>query len=283
MDTMANIKLFVCCHQRCEVPEHPLLIPIQVGAALTKERFSGFLTDNTGENISEKNRSYCELTAQFWAWKNVSADYYGFFHYRRYLYPDMNAHFPYRIERAPNIQLLSRLGYGSFSDWIEQYDLIAPIGENMYISVREHYQNALFHHGKDLEELEGIIKRKFADYVEPMQRYFSGTVLYFANMFIMQKAVFEDYCQWLFSILAEFDQLADTSQYDAQEKRVDGYLAERLFGVYYTAHKNHLKTIELPRVHFDAMTGKPDLKNRGLYLVCPPGTRRRALVKRLCK
>ncbi len=27
---------------------------------------------------------YCELTAQYWAWKNEDADYYGFCHYRRY-------------------------------------------------------------------------------------------------------------------------------------------------------------------------------------------------------
>lgn len=41
--------------------------------------------DNEGDNISGKNPDYCELTAQYWAWKNIDCDYYGFFHYRRYL------------------------------------------------------------------------------------------------------------------------------------------------------------------------------------------------------
>ena len=42
--------------------------------------------DDEGENISEKNDKYCELTAQFWAWKNIhDADYYGFWHYRRFM------------------------------------------------------------------------------------------------------------------------------------------------------------------------------------------------------
>ena len=76
---MADIKLFVCCHQQVEIPNHPLLVPIQVGAALAETHFPNFLYDDAGENISEKNRSYCELTAQYWAWKNVGADYFGFF------------------------------------------------------------------------------------------------------------------------------------------------------------------------------------------------------------
>ena len=42
------------------------------------------LADNTGDHISNRNRFYCELTTQYWAWKNMDADYYGFCHYRRY-------------------------------------------------------------------------------------------------------------------------------------------------------------------------------------------------------
>ena len=107
---MAEIRLMVSCHQMEEVPPLPLLRPIQVGAALSSERFPGFLRDDTGENISHKNRSYCELTAQYWAWKNLTADHYGFFHYRRYLYPDRRAKRPYRIERSAAPEVLERLG-----------------------------------------------------------------------------------------------------------------------------------------------------------------------------
>ena len=79
-----DIKLFVCCHKPVNVPKHPLLVPLQVGAALAGEHFPGFLHDDAGDSISEKNRSYCELTGQYWAWKNIKADYYGLCHYRRY-------------------------------------------------------------------------------------------------------------------------------------------------------------------------------------------------------
>ena len=95
---LSQIKLFVCCHQAGQrVPAHPLLHPVQVGAALAQDHFPGFAHDDAGENISQKNRSYCELTAHYWAWKNVEADCYGFSHYRRYLYLDEHARRPYRL------------------------------------------------------------------------------------------------------------------------------------------------------------------------------------------
>ena len=271
-----NIKLFVCCHRPDHVPRHPLLVPIQVGAALADSRFPGFVQDDTGENISAKNRSYCELTAQYWAWKNDAADYCGFFHYRRYLYPDIREKRPYRIEREPALPLLDKLGYGSFEELIRQYDLIVPKGENMYVPVREHYADAPFHHGRDLETAEQIIRERFPAYVPAMEEYLRGTVCYFGNIYIMKRAVFQDYCAWLFPILEEFDRRTDVSGYSAQELRVDGYLAERLLGVYLTHVRQQLHVLELPRVHFGG-----NMKNRAISRLLPPGTKRRAVVKSL--
>ena len=93
-----DIKILVCCHKADQqVPHHPLLYPIQVGAALSHTHFADFIHDDSGDNISLKNARYCELTAQYWAWKNLNADYYGLFHYRRYLCPDINIKKPYIV------------------------------------------------------------------------------------------------------------------------------------------------------------------------------------------
>ena len=273
---MADIKLYVCCHRpEQQVPNHPLLIPIQVGAALAKSHFPNFLYDDIGDNISNKNRSYCELTAQYWAWKNVDADYYGFFHYRRYLYPDCSSATPYRIVAHPepeNTQL------ASFPPLIEQYDLLAPRGENMFISVRDHYNTAPGHHSKDLDLAEELVLKMYPEMGEALQKYLAGTVCYFGNIF-MKKSVFMDYCSWLFSILEAFDSLCDTSGYSTTELRVDGYLAERLFGVYYTYHKSDLKTIELPRIHFIPNTAER-FRKKTLNFLLPPGSRRRSWFKK---
>lgn len=279
---MPNIKLFVCCHQQSPVPDHPLLVPIQVGAALSDQRFPGFISDDTGENISQKNRSYCELTAQYWAWKNADADFCGFFHYRRYLYPDTSAKYPYRLERTVDLDTLNRLGYGTFSEQIQKYDIIVPKGENMYLPVREHYAKAKFHHEKDLCLVENIVREKYPAYIPAMERYLSGSICYFGNIYIMRKIVFQDYCAWLFDILAEFDRRVDTAGYSAQELRVDGYLAERLLGIYYLAQQDKLRFSEIPRVHFEP-NKRMFFRKTCCYNVLPPGTKKRFMAKQLMR
>ena len=274
-----DIKLFVCCHRPCEVPGHPLLVPLQVGAALADGHFAGFVHDDTGDNISHKNRSYCELTGQYWAWKNAEADYYGFFHYRRYLYPDQTAGRPYRIEGAPSGRTLDKLCFSDLEGLVPGYDLIVPKGENMHVPVREHYARAPFHHGGDLELAVQILGERSPGDSQGAERYLSGTVCLFGNIFIMKRELFLDYCSWLFPILEEFDRRRDVSGYSIQERRVDGYLAERLLGVYSSCRQG-IRTLELPRVHFvpgaAVRCGK-----RALNAVLPPGSRRRAEVKQM--
>lgn len=273
------IKIFVSCHKYSPVPEHPLLVPIQVGAALSGTVFPGFLQDNTGANISALNRSYCELTAQYWAWKNCAADYYGFFHYRRYLYPDVYEKKPYRLEKNCSLQTLDRLHFSSFSDLIPQYDILLPTPENMFVSVREHYNFAPFHFRQDLRLTEKIVAAHYPDYSSAMEAYLSQTRLYFGNIFVMREEIFKDYCSWLFPILTEFEQKADLSKRSTQEMRAPGYLAERLLGVYYTYHQNELKTLCLPRVHF--LSGKEYYINYAINSILPPGSKIRSKAKQL--
>lgn len=273
------ISLFVCCHKPTPVPVHPLLVPIQVGSALSPEVFSGFLQDDTGDNISSKNRSYCELTAQYWAWKNYNADYYGFFHYRRYLYPSKTASKPYRLEKSCTLQTLDRLQFSSFYDLIPQYDMIMPLPENMYISVRDHYASAPFHSSSDLRLTEEIVRCLYPDYILAMESYFSQTSLFFGNIFIMSNPVFYNYCNWLFPILKEFSSATSLSNRSPQEMRAPGYLAERLLGVYYTYHQNELKTLCLPRVHF--LSGKEYYINYAINSILPPGSKIRSKAKQL--
>ena len=87
MPDKPDIKIFVS-HRidlDSETIDNPLYIPVRCGAVYDEREGVTMLGDDTGDNISEKRESFCELTVQYWAWKNVNADYYGLCHYRRYL------------------------------------------------------------------------------------------------------------------------------------------------------------------------------------------------------
>ena len=81
-----NIKILIAAHKQCKLPSDTIYLPVQVGKALHPDlTLTGYQPDNEGENISNKNPYLCELTAIYWAWKNMKADYVGLVHYRRHL------------------------------------------------------------------------------------------------------------------------------------------------------------------------------------------------------
>lgn len=74
-----NIMIFVACHKPYFIPSLDFLKGIHVGTALNDDRFVGMLADDSDDNISDLNQSYCELTAQYWVWKNYKTGIIGFF------------------------------------------------------------------------------------------------------------------------------------------------------------------------------------------------------------
>ena len=78
----SKIKILVCCHKPCDLPQDDIFLPIQVGAAISNVDLGiqrdDQLNGHSCDNISAKNQSYCELTAVYWAWKNIKK-----------LYPDL--------------------------------------------------------------------------------------------------------------------------------------------------------------------------------------------------
>ena len=75
-------KIIIAAHKQYRMPDDPVYVPVQVGAACNKDADGnpvdlGFLKDNSGDNISAKNPHFCELTGLYWAWKNLEADHLG--------------------------------------------------------------------------------------------------------------------------------------------------------------------------------------------------------------
>lgn len=60
-----NIKILISCHKETEYFQNSIMTPILIGAMLSGKTNENMLRDDTGDNITEKNLSYCELTAQY--------------------------------------------------------------------------------------------------------------------------------------------------------------------------------------------------------------------------
>jgi len=79
LDNMKKTSIYISYFAESKIIKSKILTPIQVGASLSTKSLD-MLQDNIGENISQKNPHYCELTAIYWAWKNdKTSDYLGFF------------------------------------------------------------------------------------------------------------------------------------------------------------------------------------------------------------
>lgn len=260
-----NIKIYISYHKKCYLPKHDLFYPIQVGASVSKTRFEGMLHDDVGENISEKNENYCELTAQYWAWKNEDADYYGFFHYRRYMsFADKE----FKADKYQNVVMdyltdntLKKLNLDkdAMIRKINRYDIIAAPPVNLHelnIGLRnnlDQYMRVPYQYKEDIEVLLDIIKEKYPDFYDTAYQYFYKEKYgYYCNMFIMAKELFCQYSEWLFAILEEHEKRRDYSEYTIDGKRVSGYLGERLFGIYYMHMKKtgKYRACELQRTLF---------------------------------
>ncbi len=261
-----NIKIYVVCHKPSYVPENPYLYPIQVGTALAGQRLSGMLHDDDDDDISERNKSYCELTAQYWAWKNDDADYYGFFHYRRYFSfdPDLNrddgwGNIAYERITEEAIKEL-KLQPDEMKRLITKYDVIFVQGRRyprvqeggVLLDVYHEYGSVNFQHREDLDIALTVLEEKYPEYRKTAQEYMHSSVAHECNMFIMRKEIYYQYCEWLFDILFETEKRIDTTWYSVEEYRVMGYLAERLCGIYYMYLKKQegIRAFELPKTLF---------------------------------
>ena len=199
--------------------------PLQVGAEGKAEL--GFTRDNTGDNISAKNSSYCELTGLYWMWKNVSADIVGLCHYRRY--------FSHRLLDG---KLHAMLTEEDIEKILEKNDIILPhpvdLGRK---NVYEHYCAA--HYEKDLQTTREAVVTLYPEYADSFDAVMQSHKTYQCNMYMARKELSDAYCQWLFDVLGYVEAHTDISEYDAVQKRIYGYLSERLLCVW--VHHQNLK------------------------------------------
>ncbi len=243
-------KIVIALHKPYEVPKDDVYLPLQVGAAGKESLWEEIARDDSGENISKKNPQYCELTALYWAWKNLDADAIGLVHYRRYFKGRRSLDWLAENERIRHVMT------GEEADALMQdCDIAVPLRRNYYIeTLYTHYSHTL--DGKHLDVAREIIAERCPEYEAACVTAYTRTWGYMFNMCIMHRAWFDAYCAWLFPILEELEvRLAvDMQSMSDFEARLFGRVSEILFNVWieYQRQVNpSLRIREVETVHVE--------------------------------
>ena len=245
-----NIKILVAYHKISTLYKDEILTPIHVGRAIAKRDTEDYkwllenaIGDDTGDNISNKNASYNELTALYWAWKNYdklgNPDYIGLEHYRRHLIFDVD---DFSIVKKVNkiddnyLEQVCKYSKENIEKILSKGDFI--FNQGRVSSILGQYK--AHHRIEDLERAVSIASKKYPEYKSSCQEYLKRSYGCFANMFIFPKEMFFRYCSWLFSILEEFE-----NEVDLTNRRL--FISERLTGifVYHEIKRRHKKGIPL--------------------------------------
>ena len=241
----------------------PLYKPLMAGNALLHNQ-SLILGDDTNTNISAKNRYYSELTGIYWIWKNTQNEITGTCHYRRFFttHPEPILYKVKRLLYLPiglykkhwgliytsNIDLFKKkvLTVSEMQQLLEQYDAILPKARKLKYTVEKHYSR--YHDANDLVLLREIISEKKPAFVTAFDNVLQSKRMYANNMFVLRKEIFEEFMEWWFELLFEFEKRIDLHSKTGYQQRIFGFIAERLLNVWF--HHKQLNVVELPIIYF---------------------------------
>lgn len=218
-----TLAIFVVAHKPFEIQKSEVLIPIHVGRANSrfKTEMAGMIGDDTGDCISTKNPQYCEMTAHYWIWKNVQdTEFVGMCHYRRYFGIDISEENVSEVMADTDVVMVEPSWY---MDSVYSYFAKFMGAENMTI-------------------LWMVLKKIHPEYVETLENVCDGIKFYPFNMLLCRKILFNEYAEWIFSVLDECEKYVKPASY-TNARRALAYMAELLTGVYFIHRGMKIKTV----------------------------------------
>lgn len=211
------VRIFAMTHKKFDAPKNPMYIPLHVGRAGAKKDL-GYQGDDTGDNISDLNCYYAELSGVYWVWKNYrGADCVGVCHYRRILISDAGYAFSEKEYEA----------------LLESHDIITTKQLELPGSYRSGF--AAHHNVAALDEAGRIISELYPQFYDTYVSLVNQNKTYFGNIMVAKKALYDEYCEWLFSILFVLQRRIDMTFADDYHRRVFGFISEFLLYVWVQA------------------------------------------------
>lgn len=267
-DVTNNLKILISCHKEVILPQSEVYLPMQVGAANTDVRLPGMQPDNEGENISDRNFTFCELTAQYWAWKNLEADYVGLCHYRRFFCFDGQKH---AANDHQQIEADALSPYSIRDFRLDDGDLIrnaiadcdvltAPLWDvsktvapgGVKDTVAEHMIAYGLFEKSDLDMLRSIIAERQPAYLSYFDAYVNGRQYLGYSCYVMRRDLFDKFCEFEFDVLLAFDKQFDYQYLTSTRRRICGYFGEILYSVFieYLRAEGQARIKQAPLVFF---------------------------------
>ncbi len=224
-------KIIVTTHKVYRMPRDPIYLPLQVGAAVAKNKSGseldlGYLKDNIGDNISSRNPHFCELTGLYWAWKHIHTDYVGLVHYRRYFRGCGAKKSGIRGDIFDHV-----LTYDELEPMLGRYKVFVPRKRYYFIeTLYSHYDHT--HYIEHLDKTREIIKEKYPGYLDSFNKVMKQRSGHMWNMMIMEHDMLDRYCTWLFDILFTLEKKVDYKDYNFYQGRYTGRVGELILNVW---------------------------------------------------
>ncbi len=243
--------------------------PMQVGAAIAKTNL--FIDrDDIGENISKKNKNYCELTAHYNVWRrDLEVDYIGLMHYRRvfsnkfplmekildifklitnrifYIYPGFACLNTSRVNKIKDLEDVCKEFYAFLNK--ECFDIILPVKKKYQFYSLEH-EYCINHCRSHFDLFNKLVIESFPEMKSSVDKVCQEKEAYSYNMFVMKKEIFDDYSSKLFSVLKKIEDVVDISYLNDYQKRIFGFLSERFLN-YYIDYINNNKKLKIKELY----------------------------------
>lgn len=260
-----KITIGIAYHKNAEFYRSDMFIPIQVGSAVNCIDLK-IQKDSDGENISILNPYCSEMSATYWLWKNVKADYKGLFHYRRFLtfqkssaVEKIKKYTLYYLSKAASVLIRdSRYEMPTFSEFhieeacvsgaLEKFSEniqrdIDTFGIDCYAmrplknstrTIKTHMILSIgtWHTNTALK----IIEECYPSFYPYVERLLQGGKICAYNMLIAKDLIFDKYCNLMFDILHKYHSVMNQglapNQINNAMLRDSGYVAEIITGAY---------------------------------------------------
>jgi len=236
------LKMFSIAHDQVANPlPSGWIEPFAIGDLARASTGYTYRDNGGGDNIARLHSCFSELTAHYWAWKNLEkTEYIGFCHYRRY----------FNLLETPQIHVQQLVAQGSpevlgFLNQDEQKqralqilqtsDVIAPRQSCLPTTIRDQfYQN---HPSFVWDEFVRVVEQVSPPWLNKYLPWFDvAHEIRWFPIFITRWEIFEEYCTLLFDVLfLVFQRIGALAPVDGarfQPTRYPAFLAERFLMLY---------------------------------------------------